>query len=107
MVDDNRRIIVNLNSTERDFLDDCNELLQLIEEIKPKIKDKGLVSALDSGSRLVSNGLTGFVQRVYLKGWYDGIVDSSSRTQAEIYDILRKSIIDSMTEDERSEPPFR
>jgi hypothetical protein len=104
MIDENRRIIIALNISERDFIDDINELLQLIEEIKPKIKDKGLVSALDSGLRLVSGGLTGFVQRVYVKGWYDGMVDASSRTQTEINDILRKSIIDSMTESERSKP---
>ena len=104
MIDENRRIIIALNISERDFIDDINELLQLIEEIKPKIKDKGLVSALDSGLRLVSGGLTGFVQRVYVKGWYDGMVDDSSRTQTEINDILRKSIIDSMTESERSKP---
>ncbi len=100
MIDENRRIVIALNTSERDYIDDINELLQLIEEIKPKIKDKGLVSALDSGSRLVSDGLTDFIKRVYLKGWND----SSSRTQAEIYDILRKSIIDSMTDDERSAP---
>ena len=104
MIDENGCILVILNSSENEYIDDINELLQLIEEIKPKIKDKGLVSALDSGLRLVSCGLTGFVQRVYVKGWYDGMVDASSRTQTEINDILRKSIIASMTESERSAP---